>query len=328
MNTSLLVERPCTNSAWSVWLPLGFGICVLAVGPLAGLGEFAQGLIIEMLIFSILALSLDILLGYTGLVSFGHAGFFAVAGYATAIIANHWTPDLAVTAPLAILCTAVLSIPIGWLSIRLSGFYFLMITFAFAQMIYTAAFRWKWLTGGSDGILVPGPELFDHPVLQSRISFYYTTLVAFAVVCLLIYGIVHSQFGRTLVGIRENTRRMRALGYNVRRYKLVAFIVAASIGAISGILYSQLNLFISPESANWSESAMVLVMVLIGGSGYFLGPIVGTIVVLGLQHWLSSYTEYWSLILGLLFITLISTAREGVVGIFAEILRRRQRGAP
>jgi branched-chain amino acid transport system permease protein len=316
--------RPPASSIKAVWGPLALLIVAMAFAPALGMPDFAQSLAIEMLTFSILALSLDILLGYTGLVSFGHAAFFAVSGYTVAILASRWTPDLAVTAPLGILCAGALALPVGWLSIRLSGFYFLMITFAFAQMVYTAAFRWKWLTGGSDGILVPAPEFFGHPVLQSRAALYYTTLVVFAVACILIYGIIRSQFGRTLAGIRENTRRMRSLGYNVRRYKLSAFVIAAMFGGVAGVLNSQFNLFVAPESAHWANSAMVLVMVLIGGSGYFLGPIIGTVIVIGLQHWLSSYTEYWGLIQGLLFIILITFAREGLAGIGVAVWRHRR----
>ncbi len=319
--------RPKSISRLAVLLPLFVGILALVFAPFAGMGSFAQSLAIEMLTFSILALSLDLLLGYTGLVSFGHAAFFAVSGYAVAVMASRWTPDLAVTVPVGVVAAAVLAVPIGWLSIRLSGFYFLMITFAFAQMVYTAAFRWKWLTGGSDGIIVPAAELLGHPVLQSRLAFYYATLAVFTIASLLLYVIIHSQFGRTLIGIRENTRRMRALGYNVRRYKLVAFIIAAAFGGLAGVLNSQFNLFVAPESAHWSQSALVLVMVLIGGSGHFLGPIVGTMIVLGLQHWLSSYTEYWGLVLGLLFIVLITFAREGVVGVVAALWAKQRKRA-
>ncbi len=318
-----VAQRPPGRSLLVVWVPLGLAVVLLALAPVLGMSPFVQGLIIEMLTFSILALSLDVLIGHTGLVSFGHAAFFAVAGYTVAIIASRWTPDLLVTAPAALVVCAVLALPIGWLSIRLSGFYFLMITFALAQMVYTAAFRWKWLTGGSDGILVPGPELFGRPVLEGRTAFYYATLITFLCVCVLLYALLHSQFGRTLVGIRENTRRMRALGYNVRGYKLAAFVIAAALGGVSGILNSQFNLFVAPESAHWSQSALVLVMVLIGGSGHFLGPIVGAAIVLGLQHWLSSYTQYWGLVLGLLFILLITVAREGIVGVVVAALRRR-----
>jgi branched-chain amino acid transport system permease protein len=329
MNVSpaAVAVRPRESSPWAVWAPLLFAIVLLALAPTLGMTSFVQSLAIEMLTFSILSLSLDILLGYTGLVSLGHAAFFAISGYAVAIISVRWSADLALTFPLGIAVAAAFALPVGWLSIRLSGFYFLMITFALAQMIYTAAFRWKWLTGGSDGILVPGPSLFGHPVLLTRAGLYYFTLAVFAVACGLMYWIIRSQFGRALVGIRENTRRMRALGYNVRRYKLGAFVIASLFGGVAGVLNAQFNLFVAPESAHWSQSALVLVMVLIGGSGYFLGPIIGTIIVLGLQHWLSSYTEYWGLVLGLLFIVLITGAREGVVGMAAGLWRLKRRGA-
>jgi len=317
MTSSLhtIAQRPPEVSRWTVWGPLAAAVVALAIAPSLGLSSFAQSLVIEMLTFSILALSLDILLGYTGLVSLGHAAFFAISGYTVAIISVRWTADIAITFPAATLVAGVMALAVGALSIRLSGFYFLMITFALAQMVYTAAFRWKWLTGGSDGILVNSPQLLGHPVLQSREAFYYFTLAVFVVTCILLYWIIHSQFGRILVGIRENTRRMRALGYNIRLYKLAAFVTAAVFGSIAGVLNSQFNLFVAPESAHWSQSALVLVMVLIGGSGYFLGPIIGAAFVLGLQHWLSSYTEYWGLVLGLLFIALITGAREGIVGI-------------
>jgi branched-chain amino acid transport system permease protein len=311
---------------WSLWTPLALVVAGLALAPAAGLPSFAQSLVIEILIFSILALSLDILLGYTGLVSFGHAAFFGVAGYAAGIAATRLTPELAATVPIGIAAAGLLAVPLGWLSIRLSGFYFLMITFAFAQMIYVVAFRWKWLTGGSDGLLVPSPKLFGHSVLQSREALYYATLVTFVLSSIAIYSIIHSQFGRALAGIRENTLRMRALGYNVRRYKLGAFVIAAGFGGVAGVLNVQFNLFVAPESAHWTQSALVLVIVLIGGSGYFLGPIIGTVIVIFLQNWLSSYTEYWGLILGLLFIVLVSGAREGVAGLMEQLWFRIDRG--
>jgi branched-chain amino acid transport system permease protein len=310
------------SSISGIWFALAVIAASLALGPAAGLPSFVQALVIEILIFSILALSLDILLGHTGLVSFGHAAFFGVAGYGLGIAAGRLTPELALTVPVGLASAVLLAIPLGWLSIRLSGFYFLMITFAFAQMVYVVAFRWKWLTGGSDGLLIPSATFFGLPVLRSREALYYTTLMAFVLSCIGMISILRSQFGRALTGIRENTPRMRALGYNVRRYKLIAFVVAAGFGGVAGVLNSQFNLFIAPESVHWTQSALVLVMALIGGSGYFLGPIIGATIVILLQHWLSSYTEYWGLILGLLFIALISGAREGIAGIGAQLWSR------
>ena len=316
------IELQPPNTIRGVWAALAVAAVALALGPLAGMPNFVQALVIEILIFSILALSLDILLGHTGLVSFGHAAFFGVAAYGLGIAAGRMTPELMVTVPVGLAAAVLLAIPLGWLSIRLSGFYFLMITFAFAQMVYVVAFRWKWLTGGSDGLLIPSATFLGLPALRSREALYYTTLAAFLLSCIGMISILRSQFGRALAGIRENTLRMRALGYNVRRYKLIAFVIAAGFGGIAGVLNSQFNLFIAPESVHWTQSALVLVMVLIGGSGYFLGPIIGATIVILLQHWLSSYTEYWGLVLGLLFIALISGAREGIAGIGTQLWSR------
>jgi branched-chain amino acid transport system permease protein len=323
----IVTRQHAASDATKIWIPLGVLVFALALAPIMGLPNFIQSLIIEILTFSLLALSLNILLGYTGLVSFGHAAFFGVAGYAVGIIAVSFTSEILITVPLSVLCAALLAVPLGWLSIRLSGFYFLMITFAFAQMVYVAAFRWKWLTGGSDGLIVPAPTFFGIPVLLDRGALYFFTLLVFVICSAAIYVVVTSQFGRTLVGIRENARRMRALGYNVRRYKLAAFVIAATFAGVAGVLNSLFNLFIAPESAHWTQSALVLVTVLIGGASYFVGPIIGTTIVILLQHWLSSHTEYWGLVLGVLFIALITGAREGIAGLAMLASNRLTKGA-
>ena len=314
------------SEAPRIWIPLGILLTLLFLAPALGLKGFMQALVIEILIFSLLALSLNVLVGYVGLVSFGHAAFFAIAGYAIGIIGSAWTTEILVSLPLSILCAALCAIPLGLLSIRLSGFYFLMITFAFAQIVFVAAFRWKWLTGGSDGMSVRGATLFGSPILQSREALYFFVLTIFTLCAVVLYALMKSQFGKILVGIRESTPRMRALGYNVRAYKLSAFVIAATFAGIAGAMNSLFNLFIAPETAHWTQSSHILVMVLIGGTGYFVGPIVGATIVLLLQHWLSSYTEYWGLVLGILFIALITGARSGVAGLsvlaWHRLLRR------
>jgi branched-chain amino acid transport system permease protein len=306
-------QPPQTNDR-PLWAALSVLIAGLAAAPLFGMPTLIQSLVVEIMIFSILAMSLDLLVGYTGLVSFGHAAFFAVAGYGAAAL-TQLTSEIFVTVPFGLAVAALIAVAIGWLSIRLSGFYFLMITFAFAQMIYVAATRLKSVTGGSDGLIVPSPTMFGHPVLQGREQFYWVTVVVFALSCAVMYGVVRSQFGRTLVGIRERAARMRALGYNVRSYKLAAFVVGAVLAGVAGILNVEFNLYIAPESAHWTQSALALVMVLIGGSAFFVGPIVGATVVLLLQYGLSSYTEYWGLVLGILFIALLTGARQGLSGL-------------
>jgi branched-chain amino acid transport system permease protein len=312
-------ERPRGATASRVDLVLGLtAAAALGITPFLGATDFQLSLLIEAMTFAILAMSLNLLLGYAGLVSFGHAAFFAVGAYASGVAANNISTEIWISLPVGIAAAALLAIPVGWLSIRLSGFYFLMITFAFAQMIYAVVYRWNWLTGGSDGLLINAPTLIGTPALQSRHAIYFFSLACFGISFLLMHRIITSPFGYVLVGIRENTRRMRALGYDVRHYKLLAFVIAAAFGGLSGVVIAQLNLFIGPESAHWTESGLVLVMVLIGGTGSMIGSTIGAAIVLLLQHWLSSYTEYWSLALGVLFICLIMWAREGVYGLAAR----------
>jgi branched-chain amino acid transport system permease protein len=320
-------EVPAVASQALPFAAVAAAVVLLAAVPWLGISEFQRSLLLEVMIFSILAMSLNLILGYAGLVSFGHAAFFAVGSYAAGLSANHLSPEIWLSLPVGIAAGVVLAIPLGWLSIRLSGFYFLMITFAFAQMVYAVVYRWNWLTGGSDGLLIAGPTLLKSPVLQSRDQLYFFALVCFVGTFLLLHRIIAGPFGHVLVGIRENTRRMRALGYNVRAYKLAAFVIAAAFAALAGVINGQFSLFASPESAHWTLSASALVMVLIGGAGTRTGPIIGAAVVLLLQHWLSSYTQYWSLALGLLFILLITTAREGIHGLLlraSSLVRTRR----
>jgi branched-chain amino acid transport system permease protein len=267
------------------------------------------------MVFAVLAMSLDLLLGQTGLVSLGHAAFFAIGAYASGLSANYLCTDVIVTSMIAVVVGAVLALPIGILCIRLPGFYFLMITFAFSQMIFQVAFKWARLTGGADGLLISPPTLFGSPVLTSRLQLYLTTLIIFVLCVLLFVFIRRSSFGQVLAGIRENTRRMRALGYNVRAYKLMAFTLSAAVAAFAGAWYVQFSLFVSPDAAHWAQSAAVLVMVLIGGAGSTLGPVIGAATILLLQHELSSYTEHWNAILGLLFVLTIWVSPDGIAGL-------------
>lgn len=303
-------------------LPSLVGFGVLAAAPILGVSAFTQSLLIEIMISAILAMSLNLLLGQTSLVSLGHAAFFAIGAYAAAICASSFSSDVIVALVGAVLIGVLLAIPIGWLSIRLSGFYFLMITFAFAQMVYVAAFRWSWLTGGSDGLTVQPFTLLGAPVLQARSELYACVLVAFALTFVALQRLCASSFGQVLAGIRENTKRMRALGYNVRAYKLAAFIIAAAFSAFAGVLYVAFSSFVSPENAYWTQSAAVLVMVLIGGAGTMIGPVIGAALILILQHWSSSHTEHWNTILGLLFITVIWVSPDGIVGVGRRIRNR------
>jgi branched-chain amino acid transport system permease protein len=307
------------------WLGFPVVAAVLALAPVAGLSDFAQSLIIEVMIYAMLASSLNLLLGQTGLVSLCHAAFFAVGAYAAALCANALSTDVIATLACAVAAGLALALPVGWLSVRLSGFYFLMITFSFAQMVFVAAMRWTWLSGGSDGLIVTPPTLFDMPVLQARESVYGFVLVGCTASLFLLWALYRSSFGQVLIGIRDNTRRMRALGYNVRAYKLVAFLIAAGFSAFAGGIYVCFSHFISPDTASWTQSATALVMVLVGGAGTTIGPVVGATVILLLQNWSSSYTDHWNMVLGLLFIVVIWISPDGIVGVARRLSMRLRR---
>ena len=275
----------------------------------------------EILVFGLFAMSLDLILGYTGLPSFGHAAFFGLGAYGTAILsAKLGISNLGISLAITIALTAVGALIIGGLAIRTAGVYFLMVTLAFAQMIFAAAQKWTWLTGGSNGM--PGvrkPTLFVPGIVAADPrAFYLLVLALFAISFFILHRLVHSPFGRSLIGIRENEVRMRAMGYNVKAYKLAAFVIGAVFGGIAGLTYAYFNNFVSPSDVYWTASGTVLLMVLIGGAGTLVGPVLGAAFFLLLQNALSSMTERWPIVLGAVFVIFIMFVRNGLVGVWTN----------
>jgi branched-chain amino acid transport system permease protein len=316
------------------WL-LPLVILVLLLAYPAVMPPYLLSLLTEVLIYGIFAMSLDLLLGYTGLVSFGHAAFFGVGAYAAGIAAVRLSPHMGLTLPLALLAAALAALIIGYLSIRTSGIYFLMLTLAFAQVLYAVAFKWTPVTGGSNGLSgIPRPALGIIPggnELSEPWRFYLFTLAVFLLVYFGLRRVVGSPFGHVLVGIRENEARMSAIGYNVTRFKLAAFVLAGVLAGLAGALNTYLNVFVSPALLNWPTSGQVLVMVIIGGAGTLVGPVLGAALVLLLQNLVSSQTERWPMIMGAVFIIFVLVARFGIVGIwdrFVARLTRRARARP
>jgi branched-chain amino acid transport system permease protein len=287
---------------------------------------YLLGLLTEVLIIGIFAMSLDLILGYAGLVSFGHAAFFGVGAYAAGIAAVRLTPHVGVTLPLALVAAGVAALIIGYLSIRAAGIYFLMLTLAFAQVLYAVAFKWTPVTGGSNGLSgIPRPALGVLPTggdLADPRVFYGFVLVTFVLVYLGLRRIVASPFGHTLVGIRENEARMSAIGCNVARFKLVAFVIAGVLAGLAGALNTYLNVFVSPAQLNWTTSGQVLVMVIIGGAGTLIGPVLGAALILLLQNLVSSQTDRWPMIMGAVFIIFVLVARFGIVGLWDRLQAR------
>jgi branched-chain amino acid transport system permease protein len=286
---------------------------------LAGLGAFPSffgnypvKLLQEILIWGIFAMSLDLLMGYAGMVSFGHSAFFGVGGYVAALALKQ-SPGVASALVWPALAAAGAALVVGYFSIRVSGVYFIMLTLAFSQMFYAYTFQVAWL-GAEDGIIgVPraAPAGID---LAEPFSFHTYLVVLAALAALLLWRIVRSPFGHVLRGIHENEARMEAVGYPVNRYKLLAFVIAGAIAGVAGSLLAQLNGSIAPDAFLWTTSGEALLMVIIGGTGTLGGAVLGAAAFILLQSLVSTYTERWMLILGATFIVFVLFAPGGVMG--------------
>lgn len=301
-------------------------LVILIIFPFVTPSGYSLTVLTEILVFALFAVSLDIILGYTGMPSFGHAAFFGLGAYGTAVLATKVSiSNLGLTLLLTLALCVAAALIAGWLAIRTSGVYFLMLTLAFAQMIFAGAQKWTRLTGGTNGL--PGvhkPDVFVPGLTTSEPrSFYFLVLAIFALSFFVLHRLVHSPFGRSLIGIRENESRMRAMGYNIRAYKLTAFVIAGAFGGVAGMLYAYYNSFVSPTDVYWTVSGTVLLMVLIGGAGTLIGPVLGAAFFLVLQNVLSSLTERWPIILGAVFILVILFVRSGLVGIWTQLMSSR-----
>jgi len=286
---------------------------------------YSKALAIEVMIFAIFAMSLDLLLGYTGLPSFGHAAYFGLGAYATAYLASSnglalgLTNNLLLLLPLVLVFTAVVALIIGFFALRTSGIYFLMVTLAFAQMLYSMAIRWSAVTGGSDGLSgVPQPIIAIGPLyyqISSREDYYFLILIFFVAVYWLMRRLVNSPFGWTLRGIRENEPRMKALGVNTFRYKMAVFTIAGAFAGLAGMLLVLFFRNASPNNLYWTISGQVIVMVIIGGTGTLSGPILGAALVRLFPQFVSSYIDRWETLEGILFILFVLYAPKGILGI-------------
>jgi branched-chain amino acid transport system permease protein len=289
----------------------------------------------DIVILALFATSLNLLLGATGLVSFGHAAYFGVGAYACAILTKtHGFPFLVglVAAPLA---AAAFAAFFGFFCVRLTRIYFAMLTLAFAQIVWAICLKWNSVTGGEQGLpSVPYPDMawMDAvPFLASlRVGekYYLVVLIIVAISFALLRMIVHSPFGRMLTLIRENPERAQFVGIDVRRYELAAFVLAAAFAGIAGALFGIFNRGVFPDFAYWSKSAEVLIMTLLGGMGHFWGPAVGAAAILWLHQQITAYTQFWPFILGTILIVLLFTFPGGLVGaVHAGWNRLTKRGA-
>src|SRR5712671_6843649 len=279
------------------------------------------------LAFAILVMSLDILLGYTGLASLGQAAYLGVGAYLTAILATKYQfglgYDFWLVVVLGILLGAALAAFFGLLAIRASGVYFLMITLALGQCVWGLAYRWNSLTGGDNGINLPRRPAFGIQ-LADDVTYFYVVFGFFVLSLLLLYILVESPFGRSLVGIREREVRMRILGYNTWLHKYVAFVIAGGFGGLAGVLWAHANGQVSPEDVVLTTSVDALLMVVLGGAGTLVGGAIGAGIVVFMREYLSTLVPWWQYALGGLYVLTILYLPGGVLGIPE---RFRQSGA-
>jgi branched-chain amino acid transport system permease protein len=314
-------------------VPLIAACALLAVFPFVG-GKFYIDLVVTTMILAIFALSLELLVGRTGLVSFGHAAFFGIAAYATALLSPQaGAASIAWLLPAVLVITAAAALAIGALSLRTRGIYFIMVTLAFAQMAYFVFHDMKF-AGGSDGrylyvkpvLAIGSYTLLD---LDRPLAFYYVTLAALALVYAVLASVGQSRFGHALTGIKANEQRMRAAGFSTYPYKLAAFVLAGALAGVAGFLYAVKDGFVNPEILAWHQSGTVLLMLILGGIGSLRGAVIGAFLFVVLKELFQSesvfggFAKHWQLPLGLAIIACVALMPNGVTGLPAQLRRAR-----
>ena len=316
----------------SVTFLLVLAVIALAIFPWVG-ESFYVSLVMRMMILGIFAMSLDLLIGFTGLISFGHAAFFGLAGYLLAIV----TPDSGPVSiwyalPVCLLGSALAALVIGWFSVRTSGIYFIMLTLAFAQMLFYF-FNENTDLGGSDGIFIffkPTVEIAGFTLLDldNHHTFYYFIWVSLIGSYLLLRMFLRSPFGQVIRGIRANEARTRALGYSTFRYKLVSFVLAGTLAGFAGFLEGMHTGIVSPAHLGWHESGTVMMMVILGGIGTLYGPVMGAFAMVFLQDWFQELTEHWLLLMGSFVIAVVLFLPNGMAGLVQLVTERVSWGKP
>ena len=291
-------------------------------------GSFVVLLATRAMAFAILAMSLDILLGFTGLASLGQAAYFGVGAYLTAVLATKfhfglgW--DFWLVVVLGILIGAALAALFGLFAIRAGGVYFLMITLALGQCVWGLAYRWNSLTGGDNGLIIKTRPHFGLD-LSNEVTFFYLVFGFFIVSMILMYLLVRSPFGRSLKGIRERELRMSMLGYNIWLHKYIAFVIAGGFGGLAGVLWAHTNGIVTPEDVVLTTSVDALLMVVLGGAGTLIGGVIGSAIVLLLREYLSTLVPWWQYVLGGVYVLTILYLPTGLMGIPKRIRQALKR---
>lgn len=302
------------------WLILLCAAIAALFAPLY-LGPFWLSLLMQILIFGLLALSVELLLGHIGMFSICQAAFFAVSAYTVAILQVRYGQPTIVAVPAGFGAAVILSLIYG-IAVRTSGVYFILVTIALGHVLWGISWTWVSFTNGEGGITnVPAPAVGSLSITNP--SSYYYVVLAVVAVCMLGYRIlIRSPFGLTLRGIRESESRMRGLGYNITAHKYTAFVLAGTLSGIAGLLYIYFNKFVSPASAEFFLSIEVALMVLVGGTGTIIGPFIGSAIILGIRNYVSAYVDQWMIVLGAIFIITMLWTPDGILGVIRRLRGR------
>jgi branched-chain amino acid transport system permease protein len=312
---------PTFNLRTTVGLLLLLALVLLPVYVELTGSRFLLTLFTRIVILALAAVSLNLILGYGGMMSFGHAAYLGIGGYAVGMLAFEGITSGFVQWPVALLVSAFFALVIGALSLRTRGVYFIMITLAFAQMAYyivAGLARY----GGDDGLTIEKRSQFIAPInLSNKVQFYYICLVLLCGAIYLVWRLVNSRFGMALQGARSNDTRMRAIGFPTYRYKLIGFVIAGTLCGLAGALLANHTDFVSPAMMYWTRSGDLIIMVVLGGMGSTFGPLFGAVALLVLEEVLSGITEYWQIILGPLLLLVVLFARGGIDGLLGKARR-------
>ncbi len=308
------------------WGALLILLALLLVAPFV-LPTYPLSVLTEMLIFTLFAMSLNLLLGYTGLPSLGHSAFFGTGGYAVGLLAKYVGVPTPLALVVAVLAGIALALVTGPFVLRTHGAYFLILTLSLTQVLFGIVWLWRRVTGGDDGLPgIPTPKL---PFLVGRVSdtanFYYLALLVVGIAIATIAWIVRSPFGLSLIGIRENERYLEGLGYPTWLLKYVVYALAGGYGALAGGLFAYFKGFVGPGQISWLLAGEGMVMVILGGAGTFWGPAIGTVLVLLLRYEVSAFTQRWVMILGIVFILTVLLLPQGIIRLPDRIREIRAR---
>ena len=304
------------HTLWARSLPVPILAAVLLVAGPAVLSSYWVGLLTQMVIFATLAMSLDLLLGYTGLPSLGHAGIFGVAAYTVAVLSTTYHAGFWACVLSGVIVGTLLSVAVGLLVSHVREVYFLMITLALGMVLWGVSYRWIPVTGGDNGISgIPRPEVNIAHVglpMSGTVPFYYVALLVFAVCAILMALVVSSPFGFTLRGIRENESRMKSLGYNTWLHCYLSYVISGAFASVAGVVWAYYNGFVSPTYLDLTASSELFLMVTLGGPGTLIGPALGAGAIVLLKNVISAYTQRWLFILGTVYIVTILGAPQGL----------------